>query len=136
MGEVAETIAVLKTLRNLGVLLSIDDFGTGYSSLSYLKRLPIDKVKIDQSFVHDVPSNPEGVAIVKTIIAMAKTLGLKVTAEGVENKAQLDFLRGLQCDEGQGYHFSEPLPAEDLASFFTETVAEIPPRRRAKLRLR
>lgn len=130
MDQVTETIAVLNKLRTLGVQLSIDDFGTGYSSLNYLKRLPIDKLKIDQSFVRDVPENPESAAIVKTIVAMAKTLSLKVAAEGVETEGQLNFLRSLQCNEGQGYYFSKPVPPQELSRFFTASVTDLRRRRR------
>jgi diguanylate cyclase (GGDEF)-like protein/PAS domain S-box-containing protein len=104
----------LAALRDLGVHLSIDDFGTGYSSLAYLKRFPINKLKIDQSFVHDLPGNQADMEIVSTIIAMARNLKLEVLAEGVENEAQLAVLKSLQCNFGQGYYFSKPLPAEDF----------------------
>lgn len=109
------TISMLDQLDALGVKLSIDDFGTGYSSLSYLKRFKIDKLKIDQSFVHDLVRYPEDAAIITAIIGMAKSLGFKTIAEGVETKEQLDFLRDKQCDQIQGYLFSEPLPADDFA---------------------
>ena len=108
---------VLKLLRlkELGISISIDDFGTGYSSLSYLKHLPVDKIKIDRSFVMDIVSNPDDAAIVDAIISIAHALDLCVIAEGVESKGQLDFLISRKCTEFQGYYFSKPLPAKQFA---------------------
>lgn len=107
-------LAVLHELKRLGVGLAMDDFGTGYSSLSYLKLFPLDCIKIDRSFVRDMTENPEAAAIVRAIIAMARSLRLRLVAEGVETEAQLAFLRHHQCDEMQGYLFSRPLPAEEV----------------------
>lgn len=107
-------IETMNELHEQGIRLSIDDFGTGYSSLSYLKRFKVYKLKIDQSFIHDIHIDPEDKAIVKTIIALGKSLGLKVIAEGVETKEQLDFLKENGCDEAQGYYFSKPLNVTDI----------------------
>jgi len=106
--------SVLKQLKKVGVAISIDDFGTGYSSLSYLKKLPVDAVKIDQSFVHDVTSDPDTASIVTSITNMAKSLGLKTIAEGVETEEQCKVLRLLRCDMGQGYFFSPAMNAVDF----------------------
>jgi len=112
MDNVETTLELMQQLNQRGIQLSVDDFGTGYSSLSYLKRFPIDQLKIDRSFIHDVPG--EGEAIASAIIAMAHSLRLAVVAEGVENAAQLEFLHRIGCDTAQGYYFSRPLPAPQL----------------------
>jgi diguanylate cyclase (GGDEF)-like protein len=130
MEHAQDTLAALHALRELGVRLSIDDFGTGYSSLSYLKRFPVDIIKIDRSFVRDVPQDADDVAIVTAIIALAHSLRLEVVAEGVETEAQLGFLQALGCDLLQGYLLSAPVPAAQFEALVREQFArrEAPPR--------
>jgi EAL domain-containing protein (putative c-di-GMP-specific phosphodiesterase class I) len=111
-GECAVTI--LEEIKSIGVQISIDDFGTGYSSLAYLKRFPIDTVKVDRSFIRDIPADSGDMKIAKAIIAMAHALRLKVVAEGVETAEQLKFLRAELCDEVQGYFLCRPLPESEL----------------------
>jgi diguanylate cyclase (GGDEF)-like protein len=106
-----ESAAILEQLSRMGVLVSVDDFGTGYSSMSYLRRFPIDKLKIDQSFIKELMTRAEDASIVRAIISLAHGLQLKVVAEGVETPEQLEFLKSLGCDQYQGYYFSEPLRA-------------------------
>ena len=121
--EIEATVRLLNELKQMGVLISIDDFGTGYSSLSYLKRFPIDKLKIDQSFVRDISTDADDAAIVQTIISMGHGLRLKVIAEGVETAEQLAFLKQWQCDEIQGYYFSKPLAADEFAEYVKSRAA-------------
>ena len=99
----------------MGLTLAIDDFGTGYSSFNYLRQFRVGKLKIDRSFIRDVATNPNDAAITAAIISMAKSLNLKVIAEGVEDEAQMSFLRAHQCDEIQGYYFSRPLTVDKVA---------------------
>ena len=108
-------VTILSRLRDLGIAVSIDDFGTGYSSLGYLKRFPIDNVKVDRSFIKDLPHDADDAAITRAVIAMARSLRIRVVAEGVETLEQLDFLRAHECDECQGFFLSHPLPADELA---------------------
>jgi len=115
MKDAALARSVLKQVKALGATFSIDDFGTGYSSLGHLRSLPIDVLKIDKSFVSDVNTHPDSAALVMGIVNLAHNLGLKVVAEGVESKAQLDFLNLLRCDEWQGFLFSKPVSADDIA---------------------
>ena len=117
MQDVEGGIKILQALKDLGLHVSIDDFGTGFSSLSYLKRLPVDKLKIDQSFIKDLTTDPGDAAIVTSMITLAHNLDLTVVAEGVENPEQLGFLRAEHCDEIQGYLVSRPMPGEDFADW-------------------
>ena len=117
MDDPQKAIITLQEIRKLGINISIDDFGTGYSSLAYLKKLPINKLKIDRSFVMDIPEDKDDVAIVKAIISLAANLGLEVIAEGAETKEQVDFLLSEGCNDIQGYYFSKPLCAKDCKEF-------------------
>jgi diguanylate cyclase (GGDEF)-like protein/PAS domain S-box-containing protein len=120
--------AILDRLRDLGVKVSIDDFGTGYSSLSYLKELPVDEVKIDQSFVQNMVANARDSCIVRTVIELGHNLGLRVVAEGVEGASVLERLTGLGCDVAQGYYLSHPLPADQLERWYKSASAACPDR--------
>jgi EAL domain-containing protein (putative c-di-GMP-specific phosphodiesterase class I) len=122
MADPASTVSQLSQLRSLGVKLSIDDFGTGYSSLSCLHRFPLDTLKIDRAFVCRMRVDEESRGIVQTILTLAHNLGLDVTAEGVETVEQLDLLRKLGCEHGQGYYFSKPVDAESAAKLVTALV--------------
>jgi len=115
MDDVEGSVETLHRLKALGVQLAIDDFGTGYSSLSYLKRFPIDRLKVDRSFITHVTTDPGDASVTQAIIAVAHNLGLSVTAEGVEEVSQLKFLQQHACEEVQGFLFSRPLIADDLA---------------------
>lgn len=119
LDNVKEVIGRMQQLKALGISFSMDDFGTGYSSLSYLKRLPLDQVKIDQSFVRDISHDPNDAAIVRAILAMSQSLGLNVIAEGVETQAQHDFLLANGCMAFQGYLFGKPMPIDDWEKHFT-----------------
>jgi EAL domain-containing protein (putative c-di-GMP-specific phosphodiesterase class I) len=118
------TLSVLKELKSMGVKLAIDDFGTGYSSFNYLRQFRVSKLKIDRTFIRDVTVNPDDAAITAAIIGMAKSLNLRVIAEGVENEAQMAFLRAHQCDEIQGYYFSKPLAVDKVGDKLRGNVAE------------
>jgi EAL domain-containing protein (putative c-di-GMP-specific phosphodiesterase class I) len=116
MDNLASAATVLAELERLGIRIAVDDFGTGYSSLSYLKAFPIHCLKIDRSFIRDIPGDENDTAIVRTVIGLAGSLGLTVVAEGVETDAQLTYLRANRCDQVQGYLFSRPLPPDECAN--------------------
>ncbi len=124
MADPERSVVVMRGLGDLGVMLSIDDFGTGYSSFGYLRRLPLDKLKIDKSFVQDMAHSAESSAIVQAIVAMAHRLQLAVIAEGVETAEQVAALRKADCDQIQGYYYSRPLAIEDCAAFIRQYAAE------------
>ena len=126
MSNAERTIQVLTALKELGIKVAIDDFGTGYSSLAYLQRFPIDKLKIDIAFVRDITTNPNDAAIALAIISMAHSLKLRVIAEGVETRPQLEYLRRNRCDEIQGYFFSRPLAAAEMGAL-AESGKSLPP---------
>jgi diguanylate cyclase (GGDEF)-like protein/PAS domain S-box-containing protein len=120
MHEPERVTALLRQLSEMGVQISVDDFGTGYSSLNYLKRFPINKVKIDQSFVREITSDPDDAAVAKTIVSIAHDMHMKVIAEGTETEGQVNALRSYGCDEIQGYFFSRPLPPDEVAALLRE----------------
>jgi EAL domain-containing protein (putative c-di-GMP-specific phosphodiesterase class I) len=115
--DVEGSVRTLNALREIGVQLSIDDFGTGYSSMSQLKHFPVDRLKIDRSFVKGVTSDPDDGAITMAVLSMAKSMNLAVVAEGVETQAQYEFFRERRCEQIQGYYLSRPIPAAELSSF-------------------
>jgi EAL domain-containing protein (putative c-di-GMP-specific phosphodiesterase class I) len=114
MQNVEQSVATMEELEKLGVQISIDDFGTGYSSLSALKTFPVARLKIDKSFINNLPSNESDKAVASAVISLGQKLNLRVIAEGVETAAQVDFLRENNCDEMQGYHFSKPISAHEI----------------------
>jgi EAL domain-containing protein (putative c-di-GMP-specific phosphodiesterase class I) len=124
MADAERARTILIDLKGLGVRISLDDFGTGYSSLSYLQRFPVDTLKIDQSFVARMEHNHECREIIRTILNLARTLGLDVIAEGIETAAQGQYLEGLDCRFGQGYSFSRPLPLDELRAILMSSVGE------------
>ncbi len=120
MQNAEHSINTLRGLKKQGVRISMDDFGTGYSSLNYLKRFPIDRIKLDQSFVRDLPGDKDDAAIAMAVIAMGHSLELVVIAEGVETEEQLAFLKDRNCDQLQGFLFSRPLPGKAFETFLEE----------------
>jgi EAL domain-containing protein (putative c-di-GMP-specific phosphodiesterase class I) len=124
MARAELTASILQSLRFRGVQVTIDDFGTGYLSLSYLRKFPVDALKIDPSFVHQIGIADEAASIVSAVISMARSLKLRVVAEGVETREELEFLRAQQCDEAQGCYLSPPLPAERFARLLRTGLAE------------
>jgi diguanylate cyclase (GGDEF)-like protein len=120
MEDTEVTVGTLSAFRAAGVHIALDDFGTGYSSLSYLKRMPLSSLKVDRSFVNGLPADAESLAIVQAILAMASSLDLSVTAEGVETLAQSQWLKGMDCASMQGYLFSRPVPAEEIPELLTQ----------------
>jgi len=120
MHDAEATIETLLALKAFGIRVAVDDFGTGYSSLTYLKRLPVETLKIDRSFVNGLGQDAQDAAIVDSVVALARTLHLSVTAEGVETLAQARHLKLLGCDRGQGFLFARPLPPEDVERLLDE----------------
>jgi len=122
MDDIEHNVRALQEIRNMGIGVALDDFGTGYSSLNYVARLPASTLKLDQSFVADLPVSPEKLAIVSAVVTLGHALGMKIVAEGVETEEQAGLLRRLKCDELQGYLFSRPLPLGQLEAMFSNGV--------------
>jgi EAL domain-containing protein (putative c-di-GMP-specific phosphodiesterase class I) len=126
MGDVEYNVDVLRRLKELGVWIAVDDFGTGYSNLGYLKRFPVDMLKLDKSFVSGLGENPEDTAIVEAVLRLGRALGMETVAEGIETAGQLDGLRDLECELGQGYYFSRPLPAYEATNLLLAPLGATP----------
>jgi diguanylate cyclase (GGDEF)-like protein/PAS domain S-box-containing protein len=127
MKHAESTVSMLKALKEIGVQLTVDDFGTGYSSLSYLRQFPVDSLKVDQSFVHEISSHKDDAAIVSAVISMGNSLKKRVIAEGVETREQLDFLTAEGCEEAQGYYFNRPMVADQFAKLLEAGVSHMIP---------
>lgn len=121
--DVDQAVEIINELKSLGILLSLDDFGTGYSSLSYLTKLPVDFLKIDQSFINGLENNDSNKTVIKSIINVAHSLNMQVTAEGIETHEQAEFLKKYNCDNGQGYYFSKPIPFHDIKLFLEKSYS-------------
>ena len=121
LGNIDEKIKLMKSLKAMGLKLSLDDFGTGYSSLSYLRKLPLDELKIDRSFIMEVSKSADSRAIVSTIVFLARSLKLSIVAEGIEKKEELEFLQKLGCNQYQGFFFSRPVPSNELLDLLVHT---------------
>lgn len=117
-----KSIEILQTISDMGIKISIDDFGTGYSSLAYLKKLPVNKLKIDQSFIQDLPEDEEDAAITNAVIALAKSLKLSLIAEGVEKHKQIEYLMKHECYLIQGYYYSKALSKADITTYIQNNV--------------
>jgi len=124
MRHAESAASILKSLKEVGIQVALDDFGTGYSSLSYLRKFPLDALKIDQSFIRQISTAGEDTVIVRAVIGMARGLKLRVIAEGVETREEVEFLRAHQCDEAQGYYFSRPVPPEEFVKLLRTGVPE------------
>ena len=122
MGDPVRATEVLRRLHALGVSLSIDDFGTGYTSMAYLRRLPVDELKVDRSFVTNMTVNEHDAVLVRTAIDLGHNLGLTVVAEGVEDAAHVSALQALDCDVAQGYHYARPMPAADVTALLVRAT--------------
>ena len=123
MNDMRDAIDVLNQLHDIGVSLSIDDFGTGYSSLSYLRQLPVNRIKIDRSFIAEIDTTDAAAAIARAVVTLGQSLGLEVVAEGVETASQLQYLKDINCDEAQGFLYSRPVPPEEFELYIRESLA-------------
>ena len=123
MNDMRDAIDVLNQLHDIGVSLSIDDFGTGYSSLSYLRQLPVNRIKIDRSFIAEIDTTDAAAAIARAVVTLGQSLGLEVVAEGVETASPLQYLKDINCDEAQGFLYSRPVPPEEFELYIRESLA-------------